>query len=136
MKHRERVQIALDHQEPDRCPMQISFTPEFARRLKEHLGIKEVDPHNPHGGGNPQDLERELQEDLLLTSVGWANSYYMDDRDYIDEWGVGWKIQPYTTPFGSGHYTEISQHPLSDDRPSTPINLLIQPVLNCMKIQR
>jgi hypothetical protein len=35
MKHRERVLLALNHKESDRCPMQISFTPEFASRLKQ-----------------------------------------------------------------------------------------------------
>ena len=32
MNHRDRVQTALSHERPDRCPMQISFTPEFAGR--------------------------------------------------------------------------------------------------------
>jgi uroporphyrinogen decarboxylase len=71
--------------------------------------------HNPHGGGNTYELERELGEDVLLTSVGWANSYYMDDKPYVDEWGVGWTVHPYQTPFGLGHYTEITTHPLADD---------------------
>jgi uroporphyrinogen decarboxylase len=53
---------------------------------------------------------------MLLTSVGWANSYYMDDKAYTDEWGVGWTPQPYITPFGGGHYTEIVHHPLVDER--------------------
>ena len=35
MKHRERIEIAVDRQEPDRCPMQVSFTPEFADRLED-----------------------------------------------------------------------------------------------------
>ena len=29
MKPRERVEIALNHEQADRCPMQVSFTPEF-----------------------------------------------------------------------------------------------------------
>jgi len=33
MNHRERVLMALNHKTPDRCPMQISFTPEFAKRF-------------------------------------------------------------------------------------------------------
>ncbi len=53
---------------------------------------------------------------MLLTSVGWANSYYQNKTDYIDEWGVGWRVQPYQTPFGEGHYTEIHSHPLSDTK--------------------
>jgi uroporphyrinogen decarboxylase len=115
MKPRERVEITLNHEIPDRCPMQISFTPEFADRLYKDLQLKDKSIHNPHGGGNTYELERELGEDMLLTSVGWANSYYMDDEPYVDEWGIGWDIQPYQTPFGTGHYTEIVGHPLADD---------------------
>jgi hypothetical protein len=114
MKHRDRILMALNYEQPDRCPMQISFTPEFALRLRENLGMVGKDPHNPHGGGNPYDLEMALDEDMLLTSVGWANSYYMGE-DYTDEWGIAWKAKEYTTPFGVGKYTEIVGHPLADD---------------------
>ena len=116
MRHRDRVRMALNHEEPDRCPMQISFTPEFADRLKNDLRIKERRLHNPHGGGNTYELEQALDEDMLLTSIGWANSYYQEAEAYIDEWGVGWKSVPYITPFGAGRYTEIVNHPLADDK--------------------
>ena len=115
MKHRERVETVLNHEKPDRCPMQISFTPEFAVRLRKDLEIQGRQVHNPHGGGNTYELERTLGEDMLLTSVGWANSYYMDNKAYVDEWGIGWDVQPYQTPYGIGHYTEIVAHPLVDD---------------------
>jgi uroporphyrinogen decarboxylase len=115
MKPRHRVEIALHHEEPDRCPMQISFTPEFAARLRQDMELRGRRIHNPHGGGNTYELERALGEDMLLTSVGWANSYYMADEPYVDEWGVGWTVHPYQTPFGTGHYTEIATHPLADD---------------------
>lgn len=108
MKHRDRVQMALDHQNPDRCPMHMSFTPEFALRLKEALGLKSISP-------NDYELERTLGQDLMLTSVGWANSYYQEKQDYIDEWCVGWRAIEYETPFGKGYYTEINQHPLYED---------------------
>ncbi len=81
MKPRERVLTALAHARPDRCPMQVSFTPEFAKRLRKELGIAGPQGHNPHGGGNTYELERALGEDLLLTSVGWANSYYQAEQD-------------------------------------------------------
>jgi uroporphyrinogen decarboxylase len=121
MNHRERVLTALDHQVPDRCPMQISFTPEFAERLRRDLGIEAGALHNPHGRGNTYALERALDEDMLLTSVGWANSYYAAERygdggdTYTDEWGVGWCSVPYQTRFGTGTYTEHVNHPLADD---------------------
>jgi uroporphyrinogen decarboxylase len=115
VKPRERVEMALNHERPDRCPMQISFTPEFVDRLRADLELQGKRVHNPHGGGNTYELERALGEDMLLTSVGWANSYYMDSKPYVDEWGVGWGVQPYETPFGTGHYTEITSHPLADE---------------------
>ena len=116
MKHRDRVLIALNHEAPDRCPMQVSFTPEFADRLRADLEIQGRRVHNPHGGGNTYELERALEQDLLLTSVGWANSYYQSSEPYADEWGIAWRPQPYQTPFGAGHYTEMVHHPLADDQ--------------------
>lgn len=121
MKHRERVLTALNHEEADRCPMQVSFTPEFAARLRRDMGFIESDLHNPHGGGNTYVLEREMDQDLLLSSVGWANSYYavdalsQDGKRYTDEWGVTFQNTPYQTPFGTGHYTEIVGFPLAED---------------------
>ena len=116
MKHRERVEAALNHEKPDRCPMQISFTPEFAARLRLEMGLADEDLHNPHGGGNTYILERLLDQDMLLTSVGWANSYYSEQSEtYTDEWGVSWRNAPYETPFGKGTYTEMVGHPLAED---------------------
>jgi uroporphyrinogen-III decarboxylase len=120
MKHRDRVLMALNHTEPDRCPMQISFTPEFAARLEGDLKLRDQGFHNPHGGGNTYVLERTLDEDMLLTSVGWVNGYYQEGYQavdhYQDEWGVTWRTIEYQTQFGNGKYTEPSGHPLADDR--------------------
>jgi len=109
---------ALNHERPDRCPMQVSFTPEFAKRVKDYLGQAIRKTHNPHGGGNTYQLERHLDEDILVTSVGWANSYYQSLEpgfEYTDDWGIGWRVCKYETSFGTGVYTEISDHPLSED---------------------
>ncbi len=114
MKPKERVRAALSMKETDRPPMQVSFTPEFARRLAEDLGI-DISSHNPHGGGNTYVLEQALGEDMLLTSVGWVNSYSHAGTEYTDEWGVHWIAAPYTTPFGEGFYMEIDGHPLAED---------------------
>jgi uroporphyrinogen decarboxylase len=121
MRHRDRVAMALAGEEPDRCPMQISFTPEFARRLRENLGIEGTlnaargGEHNPLGGGNTHELERAIGVDLILTSVGWAGEIHHGAGDYTDEWGVGWREQAYETRYGSGHYTEMVVHPLADE---------------------
>ena len=113
---RERVQTALSGEKPDRCPMQVSFTPECARRVRRDLDIDDDALHNPHGGGNTYVLERATDQDMLLTSVGWANSYYASEDDaYSDEWGVIWRRIPYQTRFGVGYYTEMVGHPLADE---------------------
>jgi len=114
MTHKERVSKALNHEITDRPPMQISFTPEFASRLAQSMGLTEKE-HNPHGGGNTMALELALDQDVLLSSVGWANGYYGEEDAYTDEWGVGWRKSMYSTPFGDGHYTEITGHPLAED---------------------
>ncbi len=99
----------------------MSFTPEFAQRLRGRLFGGAGARHNPHGGGNDYALELELGLDLLLTSVGWANSYYAGDTynpgadHYTDEWGIGWTTIAYQTRFGPGFYTEYCDPPLSDD---------------------
>jgi uroporphyrinogen decarboxylase len=77
------------------------------------MGLDDRPDHDPHGGGNAYELERALGEDMLLTSVGWANSYYRGDNS-VDEWGIGWRDIAYETPFGAGRYTEIATHPLAD----------------------
>ena len=41
MKHRDRVIASLNREEPDRCPMQVSFTPEFADRLRADMAMNE-----------------------------------------------------------------------------------------------
>ena len=123
MSPKERVLEALNHREPDRVPRLSSFTPEFATKLRKHLGLED-ELFNPHGGVE-HDLELEVGNDILLTAQGFANSYYQRlDRDYTDEWGVRWKIIEYKTRYGTGKYTEISGNPLKED---TSINKYIPP---------
>lgn len=115
MKHKERVATALDHSKPDRCPWQASFTPELADRVRAALTLgrpaRDGEPH----GGSAYDLEMVLDQDMLMTSVGWATNYYGEGEQYVDEWGVGWRSVAYKTPFGTGHYTEPCGHPLAAD---------------------
>ena len=113
MRSRERVQISLDHQEPDRCPFSVGFTPEFSARLRADL---EEQGRLPSGRVVPYDLERAMNVDMLLTFVGWANCYYQEGENYTDEWGVSWQSVDHTTDYGTGRYTEPVGHPLKDDR--------------------
>lgn len=114
ISHRERIIAALNHQEADRCPFQIGFTPEFANRLAKELNLDNSKMDNPHDRGNQYQLEITLDEDMLLTFVGWATCYYRSSKPYTDEWGVSWQAAKYETPFGNGFYTEMAKHPLAE----------------------
>ena len=98
--------------------MQVSFTPEFVERLLRDPrmagNIAQQKSHNPHGGGNLYEIECVMQQDMLLTSVGWANSYYLDRKPYTDEWGIGWEGVEYETKYGNGFYTEVRHFPLAE----------------------
>lgn len=114
MNSKERVLTALNHKEPDRVPRLASFTPEFASKLRQHLGLED-ELFNPHGG-TEHELEIKMGNDILLTAQGFANSYYQTlEEDYTDEWKIGWKIIEYKTKHGNGRYTEISENPLAND---------------------
>lgn len=110
MLPRTRVEMALENKKPDRCPLFCSYTPEFADRLRQDLGLKDKDVEE-----SDHLLEREVGQDMLLTSVGWATSYYQEEGDYVDEWGVGWQSIEYETPYGNGRYTEMIDPPLAED---------------------
>lgn len=90
--------------------MFFSFTPEFAERLRRDLGLEaqEVEEFD-------HLLERKAGQDMLLTSAGWATSYYKEEGDYVDEWGVGWQSVEYETSYGQGRYTEMTDHPLAEE---------------------
>lgn len=113
MKPKERLLTALDHKEPDRVPIQASFTPETSKRLDNYLNLKKDDTKTLHGGG--YELDRTLGIDILQTAVGVAANYYLDFEEYTDNWGITWKRIYYNTKNGRGSYTEMIGHPLADD---------------------
>jgi uroporphyrinogen decarboxylase len=117
MTPRDRVIAALNHETTDRAPFQATFTPEFANRLRKHFGLAPcgTEPHHREWYG--YELELLTGQDALQAGAGWFTNYYLDDKPYVDNWGVQWKIDPYNTPFGSGIYTNIKRGPLADDEP-------------------
>ena len=115
MNSKERMLTTLNHQEPDRVPVFYRFTPEYAALLYKYYIIANKNKNNVFGSINPE-LNIKIGNDILTTSQGFINSYYMDmENDYVDEWGVGWKVVKYNTIYGEGRYTEISKHPLQED---------------------
>jgi uroporphyrinogen decarboxylase len=108
MNHRDRVLTALGHEEPDRVPFSIRYTPEMEKKVLQHLGITtdRLSLHARDGGVLPL----RMGHDLLFSMFGPCTSYYLkSDEEYIDEWGIRWRWVSY----GGGRYTEIAEYPLA-----------------------
>ncbi len=108
MTHKERLLTALDHKEPDRVPICAWYTPEAEMRMLRHLGVssQETETYKATGGALPVLMEH----DFLISWVGPCTGYYArPDKEYTDEWGIGWKW--FQNP--SGSYTEMVHHPLA-----------------------
>ena len=100
MNSRERVHCALDHRQPDRCPVFASFVPETAEKLRAATG------------SNESDIGVLLGNDMVKDCVGLELSFYgYPCPEYTDAWGIKWRYQE--NDFGV--YTEIAEHPLAGD---------------------
>jgi len=105
MNSKERVLTALNHEEPDRVPLYVEYTPEAQQRVFDHLKIPEERRDSP-------TLAKLMGHDLLTFQVGPVTSFHFkNDSEYEDEWGIRWKW--ITNPAG-GRYTEIIKHPLAN----------------------
>lgn len=111
MNSRERVLTALNHEEPDRVPIQVDFTPEAARKLSDYLKLD--DSTAEAYSGKISELPLVMDHDLLVAWHGIATSYYLNEdvEEYTCEWGITWRW----VEFSGGKYTDIVGRPLADE---------------------
>lgn len=124
---RRRVEVALNHQEPDRVPYDLGGTiltgihHQAYRRLRQHLGLPPVeilleDPIQQLALVH-EDVKQRLEVDIYginpSTARGlgkqgppWSEGGY--DK-LIDEWGIEW-----WKPQDGGFYYDMRRHPLAD----------------------
>lgn len=94
MTSRERVMLALQHQEPDRVPWDCTFTIGAYMNLKRYLGLTIKEDPRPSSNWlavqPPVEMLKELCSDLYYIGLGRARDIpsfeYGMDR-YTDEWG-------------------------------------------------
>lgn len=110
MTSRQRVLAAVEHQEPDRVPIDVggsSFSTiigEAYKRLKAHLGIKgethymKVKSHSAIlDDCVAQRLHTDTRPLLVGSPDGWQDVYF-EDESFRNEFGVIWRKA------GDGHY--------------------------------
>jgi len=97
MTPKERVLAAINHQQPDRVPIQVYLTPEIHRKLVDHFGTDDILPI------------------LGVDFRGVHERYIGPERpvpegcESVDEWGVGYK----SIQFDTGAYAEAAYLPFA-----------------------
>jgi len=113
---RKRIEAALNHQEADRVPLDLSITLNAYIRLREYLGLPaeekiqadrffEVQPSH--------DLLEVLGVDVTYVRLGksrsWSPPSPLEDGTVLDAWGVGRKLVELP---GGSYLNEVSYCPL------------------------
>lgn len=101
MNSRERVKLALSHQQPDRPPLWLWMVPEISEKLKKHFGVA---------------TEDELHEEIC-SDVWWINPDYIGPKMKTYEDGswqdpLGMRLRIIKNKFGS--YEDYVNFPLAN----------------------
>ncbi|MEA3439360.1 MAG: uroporphyrinogen decarboxylase family protein [Chloroflexota bacterium] len=125
MNSRERLQIALNHKEPDRIPFDLgasvltSIHQKSYRDLRRYLGLPEVEPQIvdifQQIVGVDDDVHEMLKCDVRNVAPRSSATFEIEIKEmegytyFYDEWGIGWKM-----PVNGGLYYDMFDHPLKD----------------------
>jgi len=112
MTSKERVLMAINHQEPDKVPLDAWLAPEVADQLIKMLNVD--------ASQDPFALAKRLGHDLLYRAVGFCEGFStiydeskkIGDNLYQDDFGIKWSFKKQDL----GGYCEMVEHPLADPR--------------------
>lgn len=125
MNSRERINLALNHQEADRIPLDIGgagvsqIHATAYTNLRRYLKLPEREANItfiPEQLAHFEtDIAERLETDFVYVMPQAPSGYELVYRDlgdytaYTDEWGIGWK-----KPKKGGFYYDMYYHPLAD----------------------
>jgi uroporphyrinogen decarboxylase len=122
MTPRERVMAALNHQEPDRVPIDLGqatgdgITLGAYRRLLRHLGLDDSRIQVKDRRGQTARVDEEVLQrfrvDVRGIGLGAPENWkdvWLDDHTYQDEWGVIRTMPP------GGLYYDLVRSPFAED---------------------
>jgi uroporphyrinogen decarboxylase len=122
MTSRERAMAALNHQEPDRVPLDLSqavgdgITLTAYRNLLTHLGMDpataQVKARSTQTARVSEEVLRRFRVDFRGVGLGAADGWtdiWLDERTYQDEWGVVRTMPP------DGYYYDMIRSPLAEE---------------------
>jgi uroporphyrinogen decarboxylase len=106
---RERVQLALAHQETDRVPVDFLGTPETWSVLEGYLGLPNEESIMLYFGVDVRHPRLQYVGPSLPT---------FSDGSYKDAWGITWSPMSY----GEGVYYEPMGHPLGEIKDASELD--------------
>jgi uroporphyrinogen decarboxylase len=123
MNSRERLQLALDHQEADRVPFDLGATVltsihhKSYRALRQYLNLPEVEPRIVDIFQQivtvDDDMRTRLKVDVRDVAPRSSATFRIELKEmpgysyFYDEWGIGWRM-----PLDGGWYYDMFDHPL------------------------
>lgn len=133
MNSRERLNLSLNHKEPDRIPFDLGATVltsihhKSYRELRRHLGLPDVEPRIVDIFQQivvvDDDLRDRLKVDVRDVAPRSSATFRIDIKEmegytyFYDEWGIGWKM-----PKEGGWYYDMFDHPLKGAQTTADID--------------
>jgi uroporphyrinogen decarboxylase len=124
MNSRERVKLALNHEEADRVPLDIAGTGVSQIHITAYSNLRaylNLPPREPNLkilaeqlAEFETDIAEHLETDFVFLMPQAPSTYELVFHDqgayeaYTDEWGIGWK-----KPKKGGFYYDMYHHPLA-----------------------
>jgi uroporphyrinogen decarboxylase len=107
--------MALNHQEPDRVPIDINYSLHAYMALRKYFGLSNYNPSPDHWGRvwERSDLVDALGTDCLNIGLGIPISgrNFKWGRDkYVDDYGIVWKKIEHI----GGFYYEVVEYPIKE----------------------
>jgi uroporphyrinogen decarboxylase len=117
MNSKQRVLKAINHEEPDRVPLDYSAKPEVSQALCEYLGLTWDGPYE-HWQIHPEALMQRFHIDLRFRSARYIGDEEktLPDGCMINRWGVVFKNgYPLIAPLAHAKtVADVEAHPWPD----------------------
>lgn len=139
MNSRERLNLALNHKEPDRIPFDLGATVltsihrKSYRALRKYLGMPAKEPEIADIFQQivvvDEDIRKHLKVDVRNVAPRSSATFSIEIKEmqnytyFYDEWGIGRKM-----PKDGGLYYDMFSHPLIGAQSISEIENILGPI--------
>ncbi|HIC95413.1 TPA: hypothetical protein EYP12_02160 [Candidatus Bipolaricaulota bacterium] len=119
MTPKERVLRAIDHEEPDRVPIHVTFTPQVAQKLRERFDIGEDVKDAALGTFFGDDMIAVVPQYDITSEYAQRWSDLNPGETFTDRFGMIWKktehyIEPIRGPLEEATLEELERYRFPD----------------------